>query len=68
VEYADYAQFFGSDLVMVKSPINGILIFKVLIKDEFLPVRTIKFSQNIFDNMSNFALVNHFMIAGDKDG
>lgn len=58
MEYADYAQFLGSELVMAKSPINGVLIFKVLRKDEFLPVKTVRFQQNILDNVSNFSMVN----------
>jgi len=68
LEYADFAQFLGSDLVMLKSPINGLLIFKVLRKDEFLPIRTISFQQNIFENTSNFSLVNQYLLAGDSQG
>jgi len=58
MEYADYAQFLGSELVMAKSQINGVLIFNVLRKDEFLPVNTVRFQQNILDNVSNFSIVN----------
>ena len=68
MEYADYAQFLGSELVMVKSPINGVLIFKVLRKDEFLPVKTVRFQQNILDNVSNFSMVNQYLLAGGSQG
>ncbi len=68
MEYSDYAQFLGSELVMAKSPINGVLIFKVLRKDEFLPVKTVRFQQNILDNVSNFSLVNQYLLAGGSHG
>jgi hypothetical protein len=29
IEYSDYAQFFGKDLILLKSPINGIVLIKL---------------------------------------
>ena len=58
----------GEDLIMMKSPVNGVLIMRPVLKDEFVPIKTFTFHQNILDMMSQICLCQEFIVAGDKKG
>lgn len=51
MQYTDYAMFYGQDLILLKSPMSGILFIKVVKNKnegacnfEFSPIKTIAFS------------------------
>ncbi len=50
---------------MIKSPVNGILVMRPLTKDEFVPIKTFSFHQNIFDSQSLITLTQEYIVAGD---
>lgn len=52
----------------MKSPVNGILIMRPLNKDEFVPIKTFTFHQNILDSMSQICLCQEYIVAGDSNG
>eukprot|EP00347_Sterkiella_histriomuscorum_P013991 403362584 len=68
IEYCDYAQFFGDELIILKSPVNGILFIKPLNKDEFMPIKTVSFQQFLLDSVSNIAFVGRYVLSGDSQG
>lgn len=53
---------------MMKSPVNGVLIMRPVLKDEFVPIKTFTFHQNILDMMSHLCLCQEYIVAGDKKG
>jgi hypothetical protein len=53
---------------MMKSPVNGVLIMRPVLKDEFVPIKTFTFHQNILDMMSHLSLCQEYIVAGDKKG
>jgi hypothetical protein len=53
---------------MIKSPVNGILVIRPLTKDEFVPIKTFSFHQNIFDSQSLITLTQEYIVAGDAKG
>ncbi len=53
---------------MMKSPVNGVLIMRPLTKDEFVPIKTFTFHQNILDSISSICLCHEYIVAGDSKG
>jgi hypothetical protein len=39
-----------------------------VLKDEFVPIKTFTFHQNILDMMSHLSLCQEYIVAGDKKG
>jgi hypothetical protein len=60
--------YFGEELILIKSPVNGALLLRPLTKDEFVPLRTFSFHQNILDSHSLITLVHEYLVAGDSQG
>ena len=52
----------------MKSPVNGVLIMRPVLKDEFVPIKTFTFHQNILDMMSHMSLCQEYIVAGDQKG
>lgn len=59
-KFADHAQFFGDDLVLLKSPLSGMLFIKIVERHEplsttyqFSPIKTVNFCQGLFE-LANF--------------
>ncbi len=68
LEYCDQAIYLGEDLIIMKSPVNGVLILRPTFKDEFVPIKSFAFHQNILDAMSHLCLCQEFIVAGDSAG
>jgi hypothetical protein len=66
LEYADDASYLSDDIIMIKSPLNGVLVFKHTIRDEFMPVRTISIESKIFDRVSQICCIGEYLATGES--